>query len=253
MHVIMPVVGEGRRFREAGYKELKPFIHIRGKPMIEWSLDPIPRDWTVWVICKKQDEMNFQANLSGHGRKLELIAVPGPSQGAACTVLAVAPFLPPGEPVMVVNCDQWFFFNQYKRTLFNHGLAEFQNYVMAKQWDGYILTFTGHGDRWSYVKEDNEGLIMSVAEKNPISNQATVGVYWFREAHALFKGVSIMVAENIRTKGEFYLAPIYNELKWRLRHKIRAVPVGSFWGLGTPEEIGRACAAVFRMTPPTKT
>ena len=39
MQIIIPMTGNGSRFREAGYSELKPFIKIQGKPLIEWVVN----------------------------------------------------------------------------------------------------------------------------------------------------------------------------------------------------------------------
>ena len=47
----------------------------------------------------------------------------------------------------------------------------------------------------------------------------------------------ILIAQNHRTKGEFYLAPTYNELIERYGAKIKAVAVEDFHGLGTPEDV----------------
>lgn len=239
MNVIMPVVGEGRRFKEAGYPVLKPFIKLRGRMMIEWALDPIPEDWTVWLICQKKDELTFRNNLPRR-TNLALIPVPGPSEGAALTVMAAAPFLDKDEPVAVVNCDQWFRLQGVDLADPSHppynALGGTVNFAMDRNWDGFILTFKGEGTRWSYVKSQGDW-VREVAEKRVISDQATVGFYWFREAGGLVRGICDMVSANMRTNDEFYLAPVYNELIWRHRHRIKSVPVDEFWGLGTPEDV----------------
>lgn len=235
MDIIMPVVGEGRRFREAGYPVIKPFVKIRGRKMLEWALDPIPTDWKVWLICKKSDELTFTSNMPRRHR-IELISVPGPSQGAAMTVMAAAPFLDKDDPVAVVNCDQLFCIGSE----YGFSIRGVHEAALSRNWDGFILTFKGEGTRWSYVKTnqmDKEVLVRQVAEKQVISDQATVGFYWFREAGMLVRGICDMVSANQRVNDEFYLCPVYNELIWRHRHQVKAVPVTEFWGLGTPEDV----------------
>ena len=237
MNVIMPVVGEGRRFKEAGFHEDKPFIRMRGKRMIDWALDPIPADWWVWVICRFDRFFTFQAAISHTHPKIMLHTLPGATDGAAASVLSAVVGLPPDEPVAVINCDQWFRVGGNVRSEDYRSLVDLTIHAMNQKWDGYILTFEGEGTRWSYVKEDQHGWIDKVAEKEPISDQATVGFYWFRRARDLRWAICNMIAHHVRSQGEYYLAPAYNELIWECRKKIKAVPVDEFISLGTPDDV----------------
>jgi len=233
MNVIVPVAGEGRRFREAGFQDPKPFIRVAGKRMIEWALEPIPIDWKIHLICQEKHLFNFAAWNADKNfyKSVSLYPLAGITQGAACTILAALVGLPANEPVAVMNGDQYFHLKEEDKDL--NTLCEA---ALGAGWDGFILTFTGEGVRWSYVRVV-QGFVQTVREKEPISDQATVGFYWFRRADDLLRACAIMIAENIRHAGEFYLAPCYNELIWRFRRKVKAVPVHSMFGLGTPEDV----------------
>ena len=184
MNVIMPVVGEGRRFKEAGFYDDKPFIRIRGRYMIEWALDPIPPSWWVWMVCRFDRFFTFQANLPRTHSKLFLHQLPGATDGAAVSVLSALVGLPLDEPVAVINCDQWFRLSKTvsidSKSVFcdvinGIDLDSLQGIALSQGWDGYILTFKGEGTRWSYVKEDRHGWIEKVAEKvKNRSNRQTV-------------------------------------------------------------------------------
>lgn len=248
MHVIMPVVGEGRRFKEAGFPDDKPFIRIRGRRMIDWALDPLPPSWLTWVICPWDRQYAFRGALSPHTRHTELHTIPGRTDGAAVSVLSVLVGLPMDEPVAIINCDQWFRLGKFRWNdkaddgiwgITGQDLDGLQLRAISEKWDGYILTFQGEGTRWSYVKEDNHGWVQMVAEKEPISDKATVGFYWFRRARDLRWAICNMIAHHVRWQGEYYLAPAYNELIWECRKKIKAVPVERFVSLGTPEDVER--------------
>jgi dTDP-glucose pyrophosphorylase len=237
MHLIIPMAGAGKRFKEAGYETPKPFIRIGGKSMLEWALEPIPGWWQIHPVALDEHRLLVQRFLPRLGTS-RVMFLPGPTQGAACTVLTVALALPAEEPVAVMNADQWF----------RHDLEALQEQALAERWDGYILTFRGEGERWSYVREiehtdpafKNEyrgRWVSEVAEKRPISDRATVGFYWWRRAHDLVDACCILIAQQRRVKGEFYLAPSYNELIERYGARIKAVPVDDFRGLGTPEDV----------------
>ena len=86
------------------------------------------------------------------------------------------------------------------------------------------------------VKINDEGFITEVAEKRPISDTATVGVYYWRRGRDFVKFADQMISKNIRTNGEFYIAPVYNEAI-NCGMKILPVFVDEMWGLGTPEDL----------------
>ena len=107
MNLIIPMAGAGKRFREAGHETPKPFIRIGHKSMIEWALEPIPPWWTIHPVALDEHRLLVERFLPRPGTS-RVMFLPGPTQGAACTVLTVALALPPGEPVAVMNADQWF-------------------------------------------------------------------------------------------------------------------------------------------------
>ena len=223
MRVIVPVAGSGKRFAQAGYKDPKPLIAVKGRQMIEWALDPLPPEWLVCAVAQPHWAAHYQDKMPSYVHVHPLL---GPTEGAACTVLSVALSMPPDEPVAVMNADQTFTVN----------LTWLQTQALAEQWDGYILTFKTSGVRWSYVQQ-HDGWVTRVAEKQEISHDATVGFYWFRKARDLVIACSRSIVEGTRTNGEFYLAPVYNHLINYQGAQIRAVPVTEFHGLGTPEDV----------------
>ncbi len=47
--------------------------------------------------------------------------------------------------------------------------------------DAGIITFPNKHPKWSYAKLDDEGYGTEVAEKKPISEHATVGIYYWKK------------------------------------------------------------------------
>ena len=78
--------------------------------------------------------------------------------------------------------------------------------------DGGMLTFRSDHPRWSYARTDPHGLVLQVAEKVVISDQATVGIYYFRHGSDFVRFAKQMIAKDIRVNGEFYVCPVFNEL-----------------------------------------
>jgi dTDP-glucose pyrophosphorylase len=100
------------------------------------------------------------------------------------------------------------------------------------------MTFRATESKWSFAKTDERGIVTEVAEKNPISDQATVGIYWFRHGAAFVRAAKRMIAADTRVNGEFYVCPVFNELiaeggvvrTWEIERD-------QMHGIGTPEDL----------------
>ena len=99
-----------------------------------------------------------------------------------------------------------------------------------------ILTFKATHPKWSFAKIDEYGYVTEVAEKNPISDIATVGVYYWAKGSDYVKYAEQMIHKNIRTNNEFYTCPTFNEAIADGK-KIKTFNIEKMWGLGTPEDL----------------
>ena len=110
--------------------------------------------------------------------------------------------------------------------------------MMADEIDGGILTFKATHPKWSFAKLDEKGYVTEVAEKKPISNIATVGIYYWSKGSDYVKYGEQMIEKNLRVNNEFYVCPIYNEAI-APNKKIKTFNIQKMWGLGTPEDLNR--------------
>jgi dTDP-glucose pyrophosphorylase len=101
--------------------------------------------------------------------------------------------------------------------------------------DGGVVTFTATHPKWSFAKVEN-GYVTEVAEKNPISDIATVGIYYWAKGSNYVKYVEQMIDKNIRTNNEFYICPVFNEAI-QDNKKVKIFHIEKMWGLGTPEDL----------------
>ena len=102
--------------------------------------------------------------------------------------------------------------------------------------DGGIVTFKATHPKWSYAKVDDNGFVTEVAEKNPISDNATVGYYYWKHGSDFVKYANQMIANDVRVNNEFYVCPVFNEAIADGKD-IRIKEVNKMWGLGTPEDL----------------
>lgn len=93
------------------------------------------------------------------------------------------------------------------------------NFVLpsiAKESDGYLEVFKGTGDNWSFAKPENENgtKVIKTAEKNPISNLCSTGLYHFNSKQDYLSAYQAYLSkpQHEWEKGELYIAPLYNLL-----------------------------------------
>lgn len=228
LNVVIPMAGAGSRFEKAGYTFPKPLIEVRGKPMIQLVVENLGLDANYIFIVQHEHNKKYQLypflNLIAPGCKV--VAIDGMTQGAACTVLKAREYINNDRPLVIANSDQ---FVEWNPTDFYYGMEA------DKKIDGGIVTFKATHPKWSFVKV-NDGLITEVAEKRPISDDATVGIYYWKEGSAFVQSADEMIEEDNRVNGEFYVAPTFNYAINR-GLKFKPFQITKMWGLGTPEDL----------------
>ena len=226
MNIVVPMAGAGSRFEKAGYTFPKPLIEVKGQPMIAKVVENLNLQGRYIFLVQKAHfekyDLKNLLNLIAPG--CEIVQIEGLTEGAACTVLKAKDLIDNEQPLIISNSDQFIKWNSFETvSSFNDA-------------DGGILTFKSVHPKHSFAKVDGDGYVTEVAEKNPISNDATVGIYHFKKGSDWVKYAEQMIEKNIRTNNEFYVCPVYNEaIKSGL--KIKASLVDEMWGMGTPEEL----------------
>lgn len=222
MNIVVPMAGEGKRFKEAGYTEPKPFIDINGKPMIERVLDTLPEGKRIFLV--REEHMDRMDQYGG-----VKIPVTETTEGAAATVLLAKNYIDNQEPLLIVNSDQ----------IVKYNIDNFNQ--LTNNYDGIIFVFRAHETKWSYVSLDDFGLIGQVAEKEPISDLATAGLYYWGAGSDFVWYADIMIKWGEKTLGEYYVAPVYNGAI-KDGSQISPYFVDEMHGLGTPEDVEKYLA-----------
>jgi dTDP-glucose pyrophosphorylase len=228
MNILIPMAGAGSRFEKAGYTFPKPLIEVKGKPMIQLVVENLNIDANyIYVVQKShRDKYNLDTLLNLITPECKIIEVDGVTEGAACTALLAKEFINNNSPLFFANSDQFVEWNS----------NDFMYKMQENKDDGGIVTFEATHPKWSFVKIDENGIVTEVAEKNPISNIATVGYYYWKRGSDFVKYAEKMIDNNIRINNEFYVCPVFNEAIKDSR-KIRTFNIEKMWGLGTPEDL----------------
>jgi HAD superfamily hydrolase (TIGR01509 family) len=228
LNVLIPMAGAGSRFSQAGYTFPKPLIEVHGKPMIQVVVENLNIEANYIFIVQKDhyEKYNLKYLLNLIAPNCKIVQVEGLTEGAACTTLLAKEFIDNDAPLVMANSDQFVEWNS------NECMYAFN----ADAIDGGILTFKATHPKWSYAKIGDDGFVSEVAEKKPISDNATVGVYFWKKGSDYVKYAEQMIAKNIRTNNEFYVCPVFNEAIGDGK-KVRVKQIEKMWGIGTPEDL----------------
>lgn len=228
MNVLIPMSGAGSRFLNAGFSFPKPLISIGEKPMIQLAVENLNVSANfIYIVRRDHYEMyNLESLLKIITPGCKIIITDGVTQGACCSTLLAQEYINNNAPLLIANSDQ---FIEWESGAFFHAMN-------APHIDGGILTFESTHPKWSYICLDDHGNVSMLREKEVISDQATVGVYYWTRGQDYVRYAKQMIAKNIRVKNEFYVAPVYNEaIEDGL--KFKPFTVDKMWGLGTPEDL----------------
>jgi len=228
INVLIPMAGEGSRFKAAGFDLPKPLIDVNGISMIEKVYRNIGIDAHYIFIAQKKDidKYKIKEHLSKFCSDFTLIEQDGKLDGAAKSCLLAKNIINDDSPILIANSDQYVEWNS------NFVVGQFINSGV----DGAILTFDSVDTKWSYAKNNEHGVVSAVAEKNVISNNATCGIYYWKRGSDFVRYAEQMIKKQIKTNNEFYVCPVFNEAiedeKIIVIHKVDAMH-----GLGTPDDL----------------
>ena len=228
LNVLIPMAGAGSRFEKAGYTFPKPLIEVRNKPMIQVVVENLNLDANfIYVVQKShREKYNLDILLNLITPNCKIVEVDGITEGAACTALLAKELINNEQPLFFANSDQFVVWDS----------NEFMYKMNETNADGGIVTFKATHPKWSFAKIGHDGFITEVAEKKPISNDATVGFYYWKHGSDFVKYAEKMIQDEIRVNNEFYVCPVFNQAISDMK-KIRPFEISEMWGIGTPEDL----------------
>lgn len=242
--IVIPMAGNSSRFFAAGFTRPKYEIESHGRPLFDWSLRSFehyfPTEQFVFVTREEFDARDFVSEACSRiGLKFfDIVELAAPTRGQAETVFKGLERLLPeaaSESLTIFNIDTI-------RPNFRFA----PNY---RDCDGCLEVFRGTGANWSFVKASNaRGCgVAEVAEKRPISDLCSTGLYWFRSA-ALFAAAYKRAASSsayIDQWRELYVAPLYNYMiEDKALVNFQQIEAAEVVFVGTPEELARFDAGI---------
>lgn len=230
--IIITMAGLGSRFKKAGYKVPKYMIEAKGKTLFEWSMDSLEdykshADKYIFIVRKEDNSREFIISKCKEREitSVEIIEIDYLTDGQATTAMLGIPFCNEENAVMIYNIDTY--------------VEPYEMKYSDIKGDGHIPCFHAPGDHWSFVKLDDKGNAVEVREKERISDNCTLGAYYFSSAKLYKDLYNEYYSDNSRIeKGEKYIAPLYNfMISKNYEVTISIIDINKVHVLGTPEEL----------------
>jgi len=231
INIVIPMAGDGTRFKNAGFKLPKPFIDVNGKTMIENVIDNINIPSASYILIARKQDIENNSDIIKNLQKdhnIKWIYVDQLTEGAACTVLLAKELINNDSPLLLANSDQ----------IVDLNISDFICDAMERNLDGSILTFKDDDIKWSYAAVDENNIVTETKEKQVISEYATVGIYYFSRGDIFVNATENMISNNDRFNNEFYVCPSYNyAIKEGNKIGIYDIDPSEMHGIGTPEDL----------------
>ncbi len=244
MKIIIPMTGYGSRFVAAGYKELKPFINVLGKPVIQWIVQGMyPGEEDILFICRKehlQADKAMERNLLEIAPTASIYAVDDwVKLGPVYDVLRAGDEIEDDKPCIINYCDFYMRWDWKK----------FESEFIARGCEGSVPCYTGfhpnlipEKNLYASCLTDSSDNLIEIREKysfekDKFKAKHSPGVYCFKTGAILKKYCRILVESGQTVKGEYYASMPYN---FMVKDGLKVwVPtnVEYFCQWGTPEDL----------------
>ena len=235
LHIIMPMAGEGSRFRNAGWTTPKPLIELKGKPLFVRAIESVkvddaPMKYSLIVRQEHIDDYAVDKGIHDILPDAMVYSVEKTTRGAVETCMIAEESIADDDAVVVMDCDLEFRSEAYKRII-EASLKD------RKAAGGALVSFESDLPKYSYAEVDGDGNVIRTAEKEVISNHALCGAYFFASGKE-FKEVAHQLLDAPMEKPEFYVSLLYNRLLAK-GDTVKLVPTQEYHSYGTPEELNQ--------------
>ena len=237
INIVIPMAGEGKRFKEVGFEQPKYMIQVKNKTLFEWSLESLPLDVAKQIIFVCLEEHEKRYNVSNFIKRIfemrfpksnyKILFIPKVTRGQVETVLCCRDLINNNIPLAIYNIDTHF-----RSTRLNSKLLTAQNHDS----DGILGVHNSQDPNLSFVELDEDGFVKRTKEKEPISNLASTGLYIFTKGNDFVNAAETMIKNDVKTNNEFFVSELYNILIKEGKRFVVDI-TDEFIPLGTPEDM----------------
>lgn len=234
---VIPLAGEGKRFKDENHTTPKPLILVSGKPMVIQAAHALPKAEKWIFVCRREHVIDYKLDetIRSYYPDAKIIVVDALTEGQASTCLLAKELINNDEELIIGACDNGMIWNKKK-------------FEETKQdTDCLVWTYRNNTtvkkkpEAYGWVVVDENNNVKKTSVKIPISNtpmkdHAIAGAFWFKKGNIFVSAAEEMIEKNDKVNGEFYIDQCINYVvSAGLRVKIFEVEKYICWG--TPEDL----------------
>lgn len=242
MKILIPLAGNGQRFKDDGYRLPKPLVKVLGVPLCFPAIGCLKEKAgdEVWVAYREElDEYDFRGIVTREFPHVKFVTLKYPTRGPVETVLcALREMGDLSEPVLVMDGDT-FYENRsvvYWAKNSSHSNAVFYFETKDEQ------------PIFSYIKLDDNFNVVDIKEKDKISNYACSGAYLFESGEFLLRACEILLSIKKDDNTEYYISDLY-KLILNEGGRVGAIDARSPSFVGTPIQLKSYCVSRGNKSP----
>lgn len=241
IHLLIPMSGQGTRFKTAGYAEPKPLISVSGVPIITRLLQNFPESWPAhFVIAENHRASGLPEVLKANRPQGEIRSIAPHSRGPSFAILEGLKGIPDSDAVFVSYCDYSMVWDY----------AQFERLVRDSSCDACVVSYRGFHPHYlspttyAYSRVVDERVV-EVREKGGFTSNreqefASSGGYYFKSARLLRQAIEFQMENAIELNGEFYTSlTVEALLRMNPAAYVRVFEIPRFFQWGTPSDLKR--------------
>jgi glucose-1-phosphate thymidylyltransferase len=228
MKILLPVAGKGTRLRPHTHTKAKSLVHVAGKTVLEHIMSRLtPLGATEYLFITDENGAQVREFMEGAFPGLPCrYLVQQERQGPAHAVHLAAPYVGPGEELLIVFND----------TIFDADLSGLR--ALCGDCDGLIYSKEVEDCQRFGVNVVRDGVIVDMVEKPDtlVSKLAQVGLYYLKDGALFMEYLQETIERGETVKGEFYLPAVFMRMI-RDGRSFQAPEIDAWLDCGTPETL----------------
>ena len=236
---LIAMAGEGKRFQDENFADPKPLIQIDGTEMFVKATNCLPQTENHVFITKQDfdDKYSIQKIINEKFEKPASVLINQTTEGQVSTCLLSEDKIDQNGSLLIGPCDSEVIWNE----------KDFSHLLTNENYDAIIWTFRNNATvsrnpnmyGWVGTKNNHTADFISCKKsisKNPVSDHAIVGIFWFKSANTFFSYGKELIEKDIRINNEFYVDEVMN-LLINDRLKVGIFEVEKYICWGTPDDL----------------
>lgn len=229
INILIPAAGLGSRFQKRGFKLQKPLIELGNKTLIDHAITSLDIEGNyIFIIRKIDNNSNVELIklLKSIKYDCKIIEIDYVTEGSASTCYLAKELINNNSELIISNCDQILRWNSKKYLEY------------SSNYDCSVLTYKSNENKNSYIKTDETNKGIEIREKEVISDNALVGVHYFKKGSDFIDSYEYIFKNKIKFKNEYYVSTVCNNLinigKEVVNYPFQKDEI--YYSTGTPED-----------------